>query len=70
MLFNICLFLILVVRIDIFFMMYIIFYLVRMSNFNFIERVLFVDIVFLFGDKVMCFGVGSLSEFRDCCSVF
>ena len=68
MLSNTCSLSILVARTDIPFMMHTIPHLVRMSNFNFIQRVLFVDAAPLSGDKVMRPGVGSLSELRDCCS--
>ena len=68
MLSNTCSLSILVARTDVPFMMHTIPHLVRMSNFNFIQRVLFVDTAPLSGDKVMRPGVGSLSELRDCCS--
>ncbi|MEB3342148.1 hypothetical protein [Okeania sp.] len=48
-------------------MMHTIPHIVRMSNFNFIEKVLCMDTAPLSGDKVMRPGIGTLSELRDCC---
>ncbi|NES65949.1 MAG: hypothetical protein F6K24_12135 [Okeania sp. SIO2D1] len=64
---NSCSFSMLVARTDIPFMMHTIPHLVRMSNFNFTQKVLFMDTAPLSGDKVMRPGVGTLSELRDCC---
>jgi hypothetical protein len=58
---------ILVARTDLPFMMYTIPHLVKMSNFNFSERVLAVDTAPLSGDKVGRPGIGTLEELRACC---
>lgn len=68
MLSNTCSLSILVARTDIPFMMHTIPHLVRMSNFNFIQKVLCMDTAPLSGDKVMRPGVGTLGELRDCCN--
>ncbi len=56
-----------VARTDLPFMMHTIPHLVRMCNFPFVQRVLFVDTAPLTGDKIGRPGIGTLEELRACC---
>ncbi|AFZ44927.1 hypothetical protein PCC7418_2794 [Halothece sp. PCC 7418] len=58
---------ILVARTDIPFIMHTIPHLVRMCNYNFLEKCLIVDTAPLSGKFKSRPGIGSLSELRDCC---
>lgn len=58
---------ILVARTDLPFMMHTIPHLMRMSHFDFIERVLAVDTAPLTGDKVGRPGIGTMEQLRTCC---
>ncbi|NET00538.1 MAG: hypothetical protein F6K61_08160 [Sphaerospermopsis sp. SIO1G1] len=58
---------ILAARTDLPFMMHTIPHLVKMSKYDFSERVLAVDTAPLSGDKLLRPGIGTLEELRDCC---
>ena len=58
---------IMVARTDLPFMMHTIPHLMRMCDFPFVERVLFVDTAPLSGEKVNRPGVGSMEQLRECC---
>jgi hypothetical protein len=58
---------ILVARTDLPFMMHTIPHLVKMSNFDFSQRILFIDTAPLSGDKVGRPGIGTLEQLRACC---
>ena len=58
---------IMVARTDLPFMMHTIPHLVKMCDFPFVERVLFVDTAPLSGEKVNRPGVGSMEQLRECC---
>jgi hypothetical protein len=59
---------ILVARTDVSFMMHTIPHLVRMCNFPFLERTLFVDTAPLSGDKVNRPDIGTMEQLRDYCN--